>query len=163
MGLIGADMQRTVYPCPSINGIAWARVHDVKVHVSAPDTVIRCLLHCKSQKDGRLVTKGVGHVHGTAYAFCRAYRETGRHLWWIFLSSSDIKWCPLRFQALCEKYRFSIETVKCSACLSKGWIRSYGFAHFIVAKPDFLGSWFDSKSEDAISCIYPFCICNNLI
>jgi hypothetical protein len=24
---------------------------------------------------------GAGYVHGTAYAFCGAYRETGQHLW----------------------------------------------------------------------------------
>ncbi len=44
-----------------------------------------------------------------------------------------------------------------------GWIRAYGFAHFIVPKPHLSGSWFDTKTEDAINCIYPFGICNNFI
>ncbi len=42
-------------------------------------------------------------------------------------------------------------------------MRAYGFALFITLKPHFPGLRFDTKTEDTISCIYPFGICNNFI
>jgi hypothetical protein len=45
----------------------------------------------------------------------------------------------------------------------EGLIRVYGFALFIFIKPHFPGLRFDTKTEAAINCRYPFRICNFFI